>query len=127
MNEQAQKILTDLLQKASNGIDSAVSFSQAQIPDVIHQLLVWNFATSAIFCILGFLLFVGAQFAAWKVFKYLRKEWQGDELWEHPEIMFLAMAYVSTFSPLCMLSLDWLKIWLAPKLYLIEYAASLVK
>lgn len=22
---------------------------------------------------------------------------------------------------------DWLKIWLAPKLYLIEYAASLVK
>ncbi len=48
MNEQANKILADLLQKASNGIDAAVSFSQAQIPDVIHQLLVWNFTFSLI-------------------------------------------------------------------------------
>lgn len=46
MNEQANKILVELLQKASNGIDAAVTFSQAQIPDVIHQLLVWNFTKS---------------------------------------------------------------------------------
>ncbi|OSL33845.1 hypothetical protein [Escherichia albertii] len=42
MEEQANKILIELLQKASNGIDAAVSFSQAQIPDVVHQLLLWN-------------------------------------------------------------------------------------
>ncbi|XRP56942.1 hypothetical protein AAG927_017115 [Enterobacter hormaechei] len=46
MNEQANKILVELLQKATNGIDAAVSFSQAQIPDVIHQLLVWEFTKS---------------------------------------------------------------------------------
>ncbi|EJH8570517.1 hypothetical protein MU083_001490 [Escherichia coli] len=33
MEEQANKILVELLQKASNGIDAAVSFSQAQIAD----------------------------------------------------------------------------------------------
>lgn len=31
MEEQANKILVELLKKASNGIDAAVSFSQAQI------------------------------------------------------------------------------------------------
>lgn len=42
MNEQANKILVELLQKAANGIDAAVSFSQAQIPEVVHQLLDGN-------------------------------------------------------------------------------------
>jgi hypothetical protein len=127
MNEQANKVLAELLQKASSGIDAAVSFSQAQIPDVVHQLLVWNFAVSLIFSIMGCLLFAGAQWAAWKVLKYLRKAWRGDELWEHPEILLIAMAYIATFAPVGWVSLDWLKIWLAPKLYLIEYAASLMK
>lgn len=48
MEEQANKILVELLQKASNGIDAAVSFSQAQIPDVVHQLLLWNMVDSLI-------------------------------------------------------------------------------
>lgn len=37
MNEQANKILFNLLQKASDGIDAAVSFSQAQVPDIIRH------------------------------------------------------------------------------------------
>lgn len=44
MNEQANKILIDLLQKAANGVDAAVSFSQAQVPDIIRQLMVWKAA-----------------------------------------------------------------------------------
>lgn len=127
MNEQAQKILVDLLQKASNGIDSAVSFSQAQIPDVVHQLLVWNFALSILLTILGMISFCATQYVSWRIFKKLKKEWAGDELFEHPEAMIIGVIYMLTFSPLAWVSLDWLKIWLAPKLYLIEYAASLVK
>lgn len=60
MNEQANKILVDLLQKASNGIDAAVSFSQAQVPDVIHQLLVWSSVQSALFQVFGLLFLIGA-------------------------------------------------------------------
>ena len=44
MNEQANKILIDLLQKAANGVDAAMSFSQAQVPDIIRQLMVWKAA-----------------------------------------------------------------------------------
>jgi hypothetical protein len=56
MNEQANKILLGLLQKASDGIDAAVSFSQAQIPDVINQLLIWKAASSFLSFLIGLLL-----------------------------------------------------------------------
>ncbi len=127
MNEQANKILADLLQKASNGIDAAVSFSQAQIPDVVHQLLVWNFAVSIIFSLLGSALFVAAQYAVWRGIKYLRKQWEGDDIIDHPEVIPMVMAWFLTLSPLVWVDLAWLKIWLAPKLYLIEYASHLLK
>jgi hypothetical protein len=127
MNEQANKILADLLQKASNGIDAAVSFSQAQLPDVVHQLLVWNFAVSIIFSLLGLVLFVSAQYGIWRGIKYLRKAWEGDELIEHPGVMVIFGLWLITFAPLFWVDLVWLKIWLAPKLYLIEYASHLLK
>ncbi|MFV2393936.1 hypothetical protein ACNIUU_26945, partial [Escherichia coli] len=38
----------DLMNNASDGIDSAIAFSQAQIPDVVHQVLVWNIVDSLI-------------------------------------------------------------------------------
>lgn len=127
MNEQAQQLLVDLIQKASNGIDGAVAFSQAQIPDVVHQLLMWNFTTSILYSAICISLFSGLQYLSFKIFKYLRKEWEGDDFAEYPEMMLLLILYALTFIPLLWVNLDWLKIWLAPKLYLIEYAASLVK
>ncbi|MFK9827768.1 hypothetical protein ACJENK_24655, partial [Escherichia coli] len=59
MNEQANKVLSELLQKASNGVDAAVSFSQAQVPDVIHQLLIWNAVSSLMFQAVAILTVMG--------------------------------------------------------------------
>lgn len=128
MNEQANKILVDLLQKASNGIDSAVSFSQAQIPDVVHQLLLWKAASSALFqaFILAFLIFY-----AWSSVKAIKKVANGtlDDAGDTICILWTIFGGVSGLILfICFwFNFDWLKIWLAPKLYLIEYAASLVK
>lgn len=127
MNEQVNKILVELLQKATNGIDAAVSFSQAQIPDVIHQLLVWNFTESVIFSLLGAMIFFVAQLGAWRALKYLRKEWEDDSISDHPEVIPIFCVWVVTLAPLGWIDLIWLKIWLAPKLYLLEYAAHLIK
>lgn len=140
MNEQANKILVDLMQKASNGIDAAVSFSQAQVPDVIHQLLVWNSARSALCQVFGLLFLIGAM----KLPVFARRARKNGEKWTAHDGRPSDEWFVSSFSyDMCtvaapmagtimgilMISLnfDWLKIWLAPKLYLIEYAASLVK
>jgi hypothetical protein len=128
MNEQAQKILIDLLQKASSGIDSAVSFSQAQIPDIVHQLLVWNAVSSAIFQVFVILFLA---FFAWSSAKAMDKVKNGplDEFGDTLCLVWVALGGIASVIIFIgfWFNFDWLKIWLAPKLYLIEYAASLVK
>ena len=149
MNEQANKILVELLQKAANGIDAAVSFSQAQIPDVIHQLLVWNMVHSLIMTLIAIstiplvFWFVKRQCRKVEVGKFGNEGYSWDRgnpkysptmVWDRKgEISFLIVPGVAV---LCVWGLwviavvtkmTWLKIWLAPKLYLLEYAASLIK
>lgn len=135
MDEKANKILVELLQKASDGIDSAVSFSQAQIPEVVHQLLVWNAVSSALLQLLGIAMVAGAFLA---LSHALRCRKRGDE-WTRfmPGSSRASIAYDLCFPAfivssalgviIAICSFDWLKIWLAPKLYLLEYAASLIK
>ncbi|EGT5186198.1 hypothetical protein FZI02_08110 [Cronobacter sakazakii] len=149
MNEQANKILVELLQKASNGIDAAVSFSQAQIPDVIHQLLIWNMVHSLIMTLIAIstiplvFWFVKRQCRKVEVGKFGNEGYSWDRgnpkysptmVWDSKgELSFLIApgAAVLFFWVLWVIAvvtkMTWLKIWLAPKLYLIEYAASLVK
>lgn len=140
MEEQANKILVELLQKASNGIDAAVSFSQAQIPDVVHQLLIWSFVHSALFQVTGLLLLI----AATKLPSFARTARNNGERWTSfdgrpNDGHFISSVYYdicTVFVPIfgsimgvliIAFNFEWLKIWLAPKLFLIEYAASLVK
>lgn len=150
MNEQAQKILADLLQRAVSGVDAAVNFSQSQIPDVIHQLLVWKFTQSVIGQIFSIIIIVCLVIMVNKGLKNKgvkeeKKEWRyetysrsyiGHGLFYDNEgdiTVFCIMSIIaSIFMSLAMITLflnnfDWLQIWIAPKLYLIEYAASLVK
>lgn len=141
MNEQAQKILLALLQKASSGIDSAASFSQAQIPDVVHQLLVWNFAASIIYQAISILSVISVLFWVKKLVsdRASKKAWTCHRLDTSSQYSSDFFDGVCIFTGIigavifmvCLIcffsSFDWLKIWLAPKLYLIEYAASLVK
>lgn len=148
MNEQANKILVELLQKASNGIDAAVTFSQAQIPDVIHQLLVWNFTKSLA---LTLLMVLTIPFVVKFAMAMLRRQQDGvfdneGYSWDRGNPKFkptLIWQKDGDLSPLTIIfgfaiglyvaillgvvaDMTWLKIWLAPKLYLIEYATSLV-
>ncbi|MEI7177090.1 hypothetical protein [Pectobacterium carotovorum] len=126
MNEQAQKVLADLLQKASNGIDSAVSFSQAQIPDVVHQLLLWNAVSSALYQLLV------VAFVSVYAFSAVRAA-NSKESWSNAkEIAVIGWIVIGGLAGLVLIlfsfkNFDWLKILIAPKLYLLEYAARLIK
>ncbi|EFO0116794.1 hypothetical protein D1Y58_21120 [Escherichia coli] len=149
MQEEANKILVDLLKKASDGIDSAIAFSQAQIPDVVHQLLVWNMVDSLIKTLIAISTIP-------LVFWFMKKQYQKVEIgifdnegrscdngqpkykptmiWESDGrlsgfVLPLVALFILWFSFIIAVvtNMTWLKIWLAPKLYLIEYAASLIK
>jgi hypothetical protein len=149
MNDQANKVLLELLKKASNGIDAAVSFSQAQIPDVIHQLLLWKFTKSLIVMlivmatiplaakIIRMMLkrepdgFIGDEGSSWEKGKPRFKPtlvWEKNGELSPLSIIFgAAICLYALVIFITVMDMTWLKIWLAPKLYLMEYAADLVK
>lgn len=128
MNEQLQKALVELIGKASNGIDASISFLSAEIPDVIHQLLMWYAIESAAYSIIGVAIAI-AWFHSEKLALKKTVEWG----WDRKDI---GMVYgllgmfprIGAFTTICiMVNLDWLQIWVAPKIWLIEYASQLAK
>lgn len=139
MNEELNKVLIDAIQKTQSGIGEAVDFAVAQAPEVIQQLLMWKFTESLITFLFGLTILASISiwlyFKVWKVWetKWCYTEETKYSYHESGEIkdsalflIFLSIPYGLSFL-IVACNLDWLKIWIAPKLYLIEYAASLVK
>ena len=120
MNEKANEVLLKLVNKAMNGIDAAVQFSQAKIPEVIHQFLMWNAVSSILIQVLAILI------AFIPVVVFVRK-WEVICDNDAEASVILNLFTVPFGAILFFTNFDWLKIWLAPKLYLLEYAASLMK
>ncbi len=133
MNEQLQNALADLLTKTNEGIAAGADFLVAELPDVIQQLLTW-------YGTYNFLMFAFS-FLALAIYCYiviksiLKKD---DESSVYGRIH--KMADGAQFIPIGLIgiiplpifviesmNLQWLKIWIAPKIWLIEYAATLAK
>lgn len=129
----ASKALTLLIDKVSSGLDAATSFLAQQIPDVIHQILVYNFITSLGRCILFFvMIFAWPCLMRWSYKHWIprlqvRANYSFDQkdcgtlltLFSIIGMIIFILCFFGNFS--------WLKIWFAPKIYLIEYATDLVK
>jgi phosphatidylserine synthase len=125
MNEELQNALAEILNKTVDGMTAAGAFLESEIPEVIMQLLRWRMAESLLMT------------AVWIVFAWLcvggfRKA--ANLNWEdasEKEQTFAGMRVVASLCLLLPLAMefgyDWLQIWLAPKVYLIEYAANLAK
>lgn len=122
MNDQLQTALADIIGKTTNAISTGVSFLQAELPDVIHQLLMWKAVQSGVFFAALLLLFALGVWSASKVFRHGQKEGYGAEAFAMFPGAFAAGCLIAVFH-----NLAWLQIIIAPKVYLIEYAASLAK
>lgn len=128
MDEQLQKALAEIIGKVNGGIDGAASFMSAQIPDVVSQLLTWYATKSAIMCSLAVIVMVAWFFAERCAIKTLRA---GSADFDDWAIVYGLLGSIARIMPILFvvsyLNIDWLQIWLAPKIWLIEYAASLAK
>ncbi|MGP3147075.1 hypothetical protein [Serratia bockelmannii] len=125
MSEQTNKLLAELLQKAVSGLDSAVAFSQAQLPEVIHQLMYWKAASYGLRIVVMSLLFLGCVVLFRKGVGWVRG-------WEIEEIGFISAIASGVLGIILMFLIfddtgNLLQLWLAPKIWLIEYAADLVR
>lgn len=116
MNEQLKEVLLAMLSSAVEVKD----FLVAETPEVIQQLLAWEFTISLLGFIMGLSFTVGTYFAARSFLKYLRTE-------DSEEFILVMLLPLSLGIAALINNLTWLKIWIAPKLFLLEYASNLIK
>lgn len=123
MNEELRKVLTEIL----NGALTAKDFILAELPEVVQQLLLWKFWLSITYNVVGISISILSIVLARKLYKYI------DGIESNTYDMdgvkwFSVLVLIPTIPALVEgLNLTWLQIWVAPKIYLIEYAASLAK
>ena len=122
MQEEINNSLISLINKLASGADAIIVFGQEQVPEVLHQLLLWHMTSALI----GVLLCIACFIAAGLIFRRISKH---DHYEEFIPIIFFAslMGIIGGLISLCENLHTVLFILLAPKLYLMEYAASLVK
>lgn len=125
MNDELQKQIAAILKQALEAAQHGGQWLAGQIPDVLHQLLLWNIAIGAI-CLIGLLLVVVGDILIWrKAFAY-----EASEHGDGNGVFAAGVATVVLLIPLLIFAsntLDGLKALVAPKLFLLEYAAHLVK
>lgn len=132
MNEQLQQALAAILNKTMAGVEAGASFLQAELPEVIQQLLMWKLAEASIKSLAAIAVIV-CFVAFMRV--YYRAE-TGSALKDYDYCpTFAGFAAITIGACATLVSVIGLshypmiaaQILVAPKLYLIEYAASLAK
>lgn len=133
MNEELQKALAETIDKATQATDFIVS----ETPEVVQQLLTWKMYESIVANIISILALVGVPALSLMTFRILRRKFKNSGMYSIAGIsegVFTAWVIASAVACLTSIifcfgemNLDWLKILLAPKVYLIDYAASILK
>lgn len=124
MPNNANDILINLINRAASGIDQAVDFSKAQLPDVIHQLMIWKAVSYSLSIGTILILLIICGLLLCKGIALLRID-SGS----NPGFVLMLIPGVSTvilFIFLCGEIGDAVQLWLAPKVWLIEYATQLM-
>lgn len=130
MNDELQKALVEVINKTSKGVESGVEFLQRELPEVVQQILWWHAIHSAIFFVLGLMLLLYLPLkcrSLWQKWSAIEKENPRADVDGYVWGCAACLAGTLLGALMVLLNLTWLKILIAPKLYLIEYAASLVK
>ncbi|AVH85320.1 hypothetical protein RsoM2USA_392 [Ralstonia phage RsoM2USA] len=147
--DPASRLLLTLIEKTGSAIETGVNFLSEQIPDVLRQLLMYNLIVSVAWFTVGVAIVCFGLWIIKSSFKATDKmhaeyakalsEWEEksrdkfagrmperEEEFLLPMCVFAAIIIVVGMSVMAF-HMDWLKIWIAPKIYLLEYAADLYK
>ena len=127
MKDELQDALTRALTGAIDTASAAQDFVLAELPDVVSQLLWWKAIESfASFCF-GVVFFI-APYYIWKAKRETIYKWWHDDCEPASVLASLVLSFTSLMGLLTVLGTwDWIQILVAPKIYLIEYAAWLAR
>ena len=122
-----EDVLGKFLQSTLDTAEKVGEFAVAQLPELVQQALNWYFAYGLIQFVAGIALAIFAIVVDVKLFKSaLKTESDDDVMFGVYGVLGMiprAIVWIAVFK---MVNLQWLKIWIAPKLWLVEFATKLV-
>lgn len=117
-----KSIVDNFMVEMGNLLKSAKDFTVEQAPQVAKEILHYNLASCIVWLILG----IAGGIATWKFCMWIAKKGEDDSDYNG----FYMLAAIPAIVSMLILesnAMEIVKIYLAPRLYLIEYFADLVK
>lgn len=132
MDQELKNQLMKYLEKAESAADSAGNFVLEQAPDVIRQFLAWEFYSAVFFIVLSLLFMIPLIWnLLWSIKVWKDSEKEGFNGTDSGLIaIWIALSFMSIFIPIIPISCNAYyatKVYVAPKVVLMEKAAELVK
>lgn len=128
--ESLDNSLSILIEGATEKGSKLVDWLYAQAPDIIQQLLLWHGVESFFkFCFFVSLIVISSAYGR----SVLTKMWKENEEFSEGQVAIFIIGCFATgisfFVGIINMAdhLKWLQIWIAPKVYLLEYVTNLVK
>lgn len=138
MNEELQQAVAALINKAVGGVEATTEFLSGELPDYIYQLLMWYGISSLVQAVFGVVLLFYTVHYTKKLGKCIykglqeKKEWAWDG--KHTTFGYVVSwfglaitAFIAFLVAISNINIEWLQIWIAPKVWLVDYAAEMVK
>lgn len=124
MNELVKQ-LSQVVELTKNGLIKTTAIVQAQIPDIVHQILKWELISSILGAILFLILFGICVKILYLAHKQTEEDAYPDDIWLWLPIVSGVGGVASLIASIVNL-FQALEIWIAPKVYLIDYLKSLM-
>jgi hypothetical protein len=122
MNEEINAKLLQYLEKTETTLESIVDFSSDQVPEIIEQLIMFNLVMSGAYVSLGILLLL----AIFPVCKIANSFDDKDLCSMFKSVGSGCLGTISMIM-ICSEMSTLIKCWIAPKLFVLEYIANLIK
>ncbi len=122
--DAADQAIAELIDRTVNGIDAGTEFMQEQLPDYIHQLLAWFFWYNVAWATIWLVFMLALLFIAYRLYKI-----DADPDNKEATVFFLfgAVPMVPCFFISIDFWMDALQVHIAPKVFLVNYAAGLIR
>jgi hypothetical protein len=121
-----EDVLGKFLQTTLDTAEKVGEFAVAQLPELVQQALNWYFAYGLIHFVVGVALAIVAIVLEMKAFRLATAADDAKSFFDVYVVLGMVPripAWVIVFN---LVNLQWLKIWIAPKLWLVEFATKLV-
>jgi hypothetical protein len=128
MNDELQNEVVKLISGILETTSKAGDFLASEMPEYLSQLILWYGFYNLILFIVGLLLLVTFIVIDFKYGKYMYRsdECTGDDFWLGYVCLGSVLRTV-IYVPISitLLNLTWLQIYIAPKVWLVEYVATI--